>query len=377
MSNRSIEGRGRESRNPCRVMVVDDSAIARGIVTRTLEEEADIKVVASVSNGLMALKAVERQEIDIVVLDIEMPELDGLAALPRLLEIKPDLKVIMVSSASQRDADISLKTMAMGAADYVAKPKAGLGGAESFRVELVSKVRAHGACAAEVPKKKPEPVPPATAVKVQAGPAAPVVRGKPKTLIRPDAIAIGSSTGGPQALSEVLKNLDPNLTQPILVTQHMPATFTALLAEHMTRYSGRPAAEARDGEPLVQGRIYIAPGGKHMLVEPRAAGGMILRLDDGPPENSCKPAVDPMLRSLARHYRERLLAVILTGMGNDGLKGCQTVLEEGGRVLAQDRESSVVWGMPGAVAQAGICEEILPLQKIGPAILRIAAGEKI
>ena len=375
MNNRSIEVRGRESRGPCRVMVVDDSAIARGIVTRTLEEETDIKVVASVSNGLMALKTIGRQEIDVVVLDIEMPELDGLAALPRLLEMKPDLKVIMVSSASQRDADISLKTMAMGAADYVAKPKAGLGGAESFRVELVNKVRAHGVCATEVSKKKPEPAPPPTATKVQDNPAAPIVRSTFKAF-RPDAIAIGSSTGGPQALAEVLKDLNPGLTQPILVTQHMPATFTALLGEHMTRYSGRLAAEARDGEPLEKGRIYIAPGGKHMLVEQRATGGLILRLDDGPPENSCKPAVDPMLRSLARHYKERLLAVILTGMGSDGLKGCQTVLEEGGRVLAQDRESSIVWGMPGAVAQAGICEEILPLQKIGPAIARIAAGEK-
>lgn len=375
MSNRSIEGRGRELQGPCRVMVVDDSAVARGIVTRTLEEEAGIKVVASVPNGLMALKTIERQEIDIVILDIEMPELDGLAALPRLLEIKPDLKVIMVSSASQRDAEISLKTMAMGAADYVAKPKAGLGGAESFRVELVSKVKAHGAYVSqETGKKSKSPQPrPVSKVQVKTPATTPQTARK---LSRPDAIAIGSSTGGPQALAEVLKDIDPALRQPILVTQHMPATFTALLAEHMTRYSGRPAAEARDGEPLEDGRIYIAPGGKHMLVEPRAAGGLILRLDDGPPENSCKPAVDPMLRSLARHYKERLLAVILTGMGSDGLKGCQTVLEEGGRVLAQDRESSVVWGMPGAVAQAGICEEILPLQKMGPAIARIAAGEE-
>lgn len=375
MSNRSIEGSGRKLQGPCRVMVVDDSAVARGIVTRTLEEEAGIKVVASVPNGLMALKTIERQEIDIVILDIEMPELDGLAALPRLLEIKPDLKVIMVSSASQRDAEISLKTVAMGAADYVAKPKAGLGGAESFRVELVSKVKAHGACVSHAPKEKPEAKQLRPEAKVQVkSPAA--TQYTARKLSRPDAIAIGSSTGGPQALAEVLKDIDPALRQPILVTQHMPATFTALLAEHMTRYSGRPAAEARDGEPLEDGRIYIAPGGKHMLVEPRAAGGLILRLDDGPPENSCKPAVDPMLRSLARYYKERLLAVILTGMGSDGLKGCQTVLEEGGRVLAQDRESSVVWGMPGAVAQAGICEEILPLQKMGPAIARIAAGEK-
>ena len=152
MSNSSMEDRGKEMRGPCRVMVVDDSAVARGIVTRTLEEEASIKVVASVSNGLMALKAIERQEIDVVILDIEMPELDGLAALPRLLEIKPDLKVIMVSSASQRDADMSLKTMAMGAAGYVEKPKAGLGGAESFRAELVKTVKAQNACATEAPK---------------------------------------------------------------------------------------------------------------------------------------------------------------------------------------------------------------------------------
>lgn len=376
MSKDSVVSHSMDPQHPCRVMVVDDSAVARGIVTRTLQEEAGIKVVASVPNGLMALKAIEKQEIDIVILDIEMPELDGLAALPRLLEMQPDLKVIMVSSASQRDADISLKTMAMGAADYVAKPKAGLGGADGFRTELLSKVRAHSACTSEAPKKKKsETAQPRPEANVQVKSPATITRAVRK-LSRPDAIAIGSSTGGPQALAEVLKNIDPALRQPILVTQHMPATFTALLAEHMTRYSGRLAAEARDGEPLEEGRIYIAPGGKHMLVEPRAAGGAILRLDDGPPENSCKPAVDPMLRSLARHFKERLLAVILTGMGSDGLKGCRTVLEEGGRVLAQDRESSVVWGMPGAVAQAGICEEILPLQKIGPAIVRVAAGEK-
>jgi two-component system, chemotaxis family, protein-glutamate methylesterase/glutaminase len=355
----------------CHVMVVDDSAIARGIVTRTLEEEQGIKVVASVPNGLMALKAIGNHEIDVVVLDIEMPQLDGLAALPQLLERRPGLKVIMVSSASQRDADISLKTMAMGAADYVAKPMAGLGGAESFRAELVRKVREHGARRTASARKKHTPAKSAASTGVQ-----PAASRKPaRKLVKPEVIAIGSSTGGPQALAEVVRNIDPAFTQPILVTQHMPATFTALLAEHMTRSSGRLAAEARDGEPLEPGRIYIAPGGKHMLVEQRAAGGAIIRLDDGPPENSCKPAVDPMLRSLAKTFGERLLVVILTGMGCDGLKGSQTVIEEGGRVLAQDRESSVVWGMPGAVAQAGLCEEILPLWQIGAAIARIAGGE--
>ncbi|WP_293210857.1 chemotaxis response regulator protein-glutamate methylesterase [Parvibaculum sp.] len=357
----------------CRVMVVDDSAIARGIVVRTLQEEPGIEVVASVPNGLMALKAMAAHDMDVVVLDIEMPELDGLAALPRLLEAKPNLKVIMVSSASQRDADISLKTMAMGAADYVAKPSAGLGGAESFRAELVRKVRAHAASRKPAPKRPPREKPPVREVAATA--PVPIRRRAAAEKRCPELIAIGSSTGGPQALAEVLRDLAPRITQPILITQHMPATFTTLLAEHMSRYSGRPAAEARDGETIEAGRIYIAPGGKHLLVEPRAAGGLLVRLDDGPPENSCKPAVDPMLRSLARVFGEKLLVVILTGMGNDGLKGCEVVAREGGRVLAQDRETSVVWGMPGAVAQAGLCEEILPLRQIGPAIARIAGGE--
>ena len=155
----------------------------------------------------------------------------------------------------------------------------------------------------------------------------------------------------------------------------MPATFTGLLAQHMTRYSGRAATEAEDGERIEAGHIYIAPGGKHLMVEQAAAGGFLIRLDDGPPENSCKPAVDPMLRSLARIFGNRLLTVILTGMGCDGLKGCEAVVQSGGRVLAQDRETSVVWGMPGAVAQAGLCQEILPLSQIGPAIARIAGRE--
>jgi two-component system chemotaxis response regulator CheB len=196
-----------------------------------------------------------------------------------------------------------------------------------------------------------------------------------ETFPRPEVIAIGSSTGGPQALAEVLKDLPPSVSQPILVTQHMPATFTALLAQHMTRYAGRLAAEARDGERIEPGRIYIAPGGKHLVAEQGAAGGILIRLDDGPPENSCKPAVDPMLRSLARIYGDRLLTIILTGMGCDGLKGCEAVVNAGGRVMAQDRETSVVWGMPGAVAQAGLCRDVLPLRQIGSALKRIAGGE--
>ena len=367
LTDASVESR------PCRVMVVDDSAVARGIVTRTLEQESGIRVVASAPNGVMALKAMMNHEIDVVVLDIEMPELDGMAALPKLLAVDPDVKIIMASAASHRDADIAMKAMAIGAVDFVQKPTAGLGGAESFRSELVAKVKLHAARRASAGAGSGTRVLPSPKV---AKPIAPqrTAGSRSRKIERPDIIAIGSSTGGPQALAEVLKNLAPSGHQPILVTQHMPASFTALLAEHMSRYSGRPASEARDGDVLRPDHIYIAPGGKHLLIESRAAGGAIIRLDDGPPENSCKPAVDPMLRSLARIYKNRLLAVILTGMGCDGLRGCEEVVSEGGNVLAQDQESSVVWGMPGAVAQAGFCSEILPLTEIGPAIVRIAGG---
>ncbi len=363
----------------CRVMVVDDSAIARGIVTRTLSEAPGISVVASVPNGLMALKTLGTHDVDVAVLDIEMPELDGLAALPRMLELNPALKVIMVSAASQKDADISLKTMAMGAADYVEKPKAGLGGADAFYAELVSKVRQHAGAGRYAERESRRAKPERSSQAAPATAPAPASRKaglRKEVYPRPEIIAIGSSTGGPQALAEVLKNLPPSLTQPIFITQHMPATFTALLAQHMTRYSGRIAAEAQDGERIEQSRIYIAPGGKHLVAEQAAAGGVLIRLDDGPPENSCKPAVDPMLRSLARIFGDRLLTVILTGMGCDGLKGCEAVVDAGGHVLAQDRDTSVVWGMPGAVAQAGLCQDILPLQQIGPEIARIAGGKR-
>lgn len=356
----------------CRVMVVDDSAIARGIVTRTLEEDRGIKVVASAPNGVMALKAMRSHEIDVVILDIEMPELDGMATLPRLLAANPDLKIIMASAASQHDADVTLKAISMGAVDYIPKPSTGLGGAASFRQELIDKVKMHGARDAASVKAVRRPAP-------KAAPAAtPTITQRSigrNQIERPDVIAIGSSTGGPQALAEVLRDLDAHIWQPILITQHMPATFTAMLAEHMTRYSGRVAAEARDGELLSPGRIYVAPGGKHLLVETQAAGGVRIRLDDGPPENSCKPAVDPMLRSLSRIFKNKLLVVILTGMGCDGLKGCEEVVNGGGIVLAQDQETSVVWGMPGAVVQAGLCREVLPLSLIGPAIAQISGGE--
>ncbi|MGV8997327.1 MAG: protein-glutamate methylesterase/protein-glutamine glutaminase [Parvibaculaceae bacterium] len=374
---------GRESdENATRVMVVDDSSIVRGIVIRTLETSPRIKVVASVANGALAVKMLATVECDVIVLDIEMPELDGISALPLLLAINPNVKIIMSSTLTRRGAEISLKAMSLGAADYVAKPTSNIGAADAFRAELLGKVQAYGARArlgriVRTPAKTGATSEVAAPVARIGGvaPSGPLTLRK-SIIEKPSIIAIGASTGGPQALSEVLKNLGHGVTQPIVITQHMPPTFTAILAEHMNRYAGRPAAEAVDGEVLQGGRIYVAPGGIHMLFE--AVGAQtVVRLNDGPMENSCKPAVDPMFRSLSDIYKKKLFTVILTGMGYDGLKGAKYAIDAGAALIAQDQASSIVWGMPGAVAQAGLCNAVLPLAQIGQAIGRVARGEKL
>ena len=379
MSDDLVKARSVPQEQQARVMVVDDSSVVRGIITRALEATPGVKVVASVANGALAIKMLPSIACDIIVLDIEMPQMDGMIALPQLLAIDPGVRIIMVSGLTRRNAEVSLRALALGAADYVPKPSTGLGTADEFRAELVAKVLAHAARGQRGRNAQPQPAAPVTAPAAQAAriagvaPSGPIMLRK-APIERPAIIAIGSSTGGPQALSEVLKNLGSGVTQPIVITQHMPPTFTAILAEHMNRYAGRPAAEAQDGEVVLGGRIYVAPGGLHMLFEASGAR-TVIRLSDGPLENSCRPAVDPMLRSLSGIYQKKLLTVILTGMGYDGLKGSKVAVEAGGALIAQDQASSVVWGMPGAVAQAGICNAVLPLAEIGQAIGRVARGE--
>lgn len=360
-----------------RVMVVDDSAVIRGLLTRALELDPEISVVTSVANGQMAVNSIARSEVEVVVLDIEMPIMDGLTALPKLLEARPGVQVVMASTLTRKNADISLKAMRAGAADYVTKPSSSseLTSAESFKRELSEKVKALGANARRrlgAPKQSgalravaPRPVPVPRQVVLRRAPT-----------LGPRALAIGSSTGGPQALLKVLGDLKGPLEMPVFITQHMPATFTTLLAEHISRVSGRPAREAVDGELAMPGTIYVAPGDWHMRAE-QTPGGVRLRVDQAPPENFCRPSVDPMLRSLVAIYGSRLLAVMLTGMGSDGLKGCRAVVEAGGGVVAQDEASSVVWGMPGAAATNGLCYAVLPLDRIAdhlkPLLARSAA----
>ena len=563
--------------SPYKVLIVDDSAIVRGLVTRMMTEDAEIEVVGSVNNGEEALSVMEQGGVEVIVLDIEMPVMDGLTALPKLLEIDPTVRVIMASTLTKRNADISFQAMTLGAVDYIPKPSSSkdLNVGAGFRAELLDKVKAwaeqrrkmlevehaHIEQQAEVRQEladtpapeagqaseplaahppeqdhehddttghqdgkatafraemsvehqqlhkqgriqrkrftaelrprpmqqhprpqamqtRPAPVQPnpasqtptsaqpssgadkaassdgvsatrsaavsnaiptrpqtpsrdpgrlirdaaiaaggsghksastpsrtsptASAARTVAAPKRasanvadgakvsraarggvapapvrrPASRGEvtllPEKRLTVEAIAIGSSTGGPQALFEVLRGLN-GVRQPIFITQHMPATFTTILAEHITRLTGLKCQEGKNNMPIAGGQVYLAPGDYHMTVEGRG-GSRHLMLNQNPPENFCRPSVDPMLRSLVASYGGNILTAILTGMGQDGMLGGRDVVNAGGMVVAQDEQSSVVWGMPGAAAHAGICSAILPVGGIAAYIKKFAGG---
>lgn len=337
-----------------RVMLCDDSLVIRGALSRMLEAEPGIQVVARASNGRLGVEEVQRQvkagtPIDVVVLDIEMPVMDGMAALPEILKADPGIRVLMASTLTTRGADIALRALRLGAADYVAKPAAAQIADDSFRTDLLAKIRGLSRTRRQ---RRAGPPPPGTPVALRAGPTRP-----------PLVLAVGSSTGGPQALFTLMQGLGKTVPVPIILTQHMPAAFTPILADHLNRIGGPPCAEARDGDVLEAGRAYLAPGDRHLLVE-GTPGALRARLSDGPPENFCRPSVDPMLRSATQACGGRVLVAMLTGMGHDGLAGSRQVVAAGGGVVAQDEASSVVWGMPGAVAQAGLCCHVMPIATI-------------
>ncbi len=390
-STSSSTSAGTAANPPFRVMVVDDSAVIRGLVTRILEAENDILVVASVGDGSRALKALENDpSIEVVLLDIEMPVMDGLTTLPRLLEIDPNIKVVMSSTLTLQNADVSMRAMSMGAADYIPKPTSmtGVSGSQDFRRDVIEKVRVLGSARREksgmpdvsaAPQKKAALVKPKPGDKPEVRPG--LYRNKPIVLretspLTPLVVAIGSSTGGPQALFELFEQLGNSVKLPIFITQHMPPTFTTILAERINRLTGGNCKEAVDGEPVLENRVYVAPGDYHMRIKSEN-GDRVVQLDQSPPENFCRPAVDPMYRSMATAYGGRVLGVILTGMGSDGFKGGEKLIESGGTIIAQDDDTSVVWGMPGAVATGGLCSAVLPIKEIAPAIKRLVAGEKL
>jgi two-component system chemotaxis response regulator CheB len=316
-----------------------------------------------------------------------MPVLDGISALPQLLAKKRDLIVIMASTLTRRNAEISFKALSLGASDYIPKPETTRepAAADIFHHDLIQKIRSFGAklrrAAPASPSLAPSHAPahdkamPRSAAAPAHASHAPLVR-RAFSPHAPRVLLIGSSTGGPQALMALVTELGPVIDRfPVLITQHMPPTFTTILAEHLARSSRRPAHEAIDGETIKPGQIYLAPGGRHMRVVRHGADAAIA-LDDGPPVNFCKPAVDPLFTSAIDIWQGGTLALVLTGMGSDGMRGGKDIVAAGGSVIAQDEASSVVWGMPGAVANAGVCAAILPLNQIAPKLVRLFAGDR-
>jgi len=367
-----------------RVMVVDDAVVVRGLFARWVEAEGDLELVASLRTGREAVRQLERANPDVVVLDVEMPELDGISALPQLLAKKRDLVVIMASTVTRRNAEIALRALALGAADYIPKPPSirevtiSLG----FRRELIEKIRQLGLRTRRLrqtparPVAVPKPVlqKRLRAEAAAAEPAEIVLR--PLPTIPPRVLLIGASTGGPQALNSVVTKIGGVLERaPVLITQHMPPTFTAILADHLARVSQRPVREAVDGEEINAGTIYIAPGGRHMKVG-RRDGIAVIALDNGPQINFSKPSVDPLFVSAAEVWGGKLLGLMLTGMGSDGLNGARALVAAGGCIVAQDEATSVVWGMPGQVVHAGLCSALLPLNTIGLRLTRMFTGER-
>jgi two-component system, chemotaxis family, protein-glutamate methylesterase/glutaminase len=369
---------------PIRVMVVDDAVVVRGLVSRWIEEEPGLVLAASVRTGRDAVAQIERARPDVVVLDVEMPELDGISALPLLLEKNRDLVVIMASTLTRRNAEISLRALSLGAADYIPKPETnhGITTSATFRRELIDKIRQLGGRrrrrdGLSAPPLSASPgARPALRAVAPAVAAPPSIKMRPFTAVLPRVLVIGSSTGGPQALAQVVARLGGIVERtPVLITQHMPPTFTTILAEHLARASGRPVYEPADGEPINPGTLYLAPGGKHMRVARRNAVPVIA-IDEGPLVNFCRPAVDPLFSSVAQVWGSATLAVILTGMGSDGTRGAADIVAAGGSVIAQDEATSVVWGMPGSAAQAGWCSAVLPLDQIAPKLVGLFTRDR-
>ncbi len=359
---------------PVRVMIVDDAVVVRGLVSRWVGLESDMQVVRVCKNGREALEQFDVANPDIVVLDIEMPELDGIATLKALHQRRPRLPVIMASTLTKRGAEVTLKALSLGASDCVPKPDINQtpGAAEGFRRELIDNIR-HlcGRRSAARPLPRHE---------IRAAPLTHKALGsdikqRAFSKVLPRAILVGASTGGPQALQVLVKDLVPVIDRvPVLIVQHMPPIFTATLAEHLGRVAGKPAREAINGEPLKAGMIYVAPGGKHLALIKREHGVEVV-IDDSAPIHFCKPAVDALFLSAASALDGRALCIVLTGMGADGKKGALAIADNGGNVIAQDEATSVIWGMPGSAVNAGACAAVLPINEIGPKAVRIVLGD--
>jgi len=349
-----------------RVLVVDDSVVTRRLLSDVIAGDPDLEVVGAAATGRIALAKIPRDCPDLVILDIEMPEMNGLETLTEIRKIYPRLPVIIFSALTARGATVTLDALALGANDYVTKPQAGSidEAVRRVRADLIPKIKVfcRGVLAPDKAPDRPELARAST-------------RG---SLVRPPLgiVAIGVSTGGPAALGNVLPLLPADFPVPIVIVQHMPPIFTRMLAERLAAKCAIRVREAEAGDRLVPGYAWIAPGDRHMvLARDRDAVQVILNQD--PPENSCRPAADVLFRSVVQHFGARTLAVVLTGMGHDGLRGCERVREAGGQIIVQDEGTSVVWSMPGHVANAGLADEVLPVEDVAAAVLRRVQANRL
>ena len=364
-----------------RVLVVDDAVVIRKIVTDVLTGDPELEIAGTAANGKIALQKIPMVKPDIIILDVEMPEMDGLETLRAVRDKYRHLPVIMSSTLTERGAATTIEALSRGASDYVCKP-ANVGSVvaarERIKEELIPKLK--GLCAYRLLGSS------STAASMPSGEtAAPRLWKPPQGARQPtmvQIVAIGVSTGGPTALAEVLRPFTADFPVPIVIVQHMPPVFTGLLAERLNDKSGLGVREGAENMVVEAGHAYIAPGGSHM--ELRRCGTEIrIVLNQEPPENSCRPSVDPLFRSVVQLYGSGTLAVILTGMGRDGYQGCECVRRAHGQIICQDKATSVVWGMPGFVAEAGIADAILPLPQVADEILqrtlrlRSAAGPAV
>ncbi len=349
-----------------RVMIVDDSAVVRGLTRRWLEPDGRIDLVKMCSDGEQAVAEAAACAPDIVLLDVEMPRMDGLAALPLIRKAVPQARIIMASSLTSRGATTTIKALSLGAADYIAKPDAAsLGSAEAYRRDLIEKILALA------PRGVASADPVSRAATVQSFKLRPAPL---RAVAKPLALVVAASTGGPQALQTFLQPIARRIDAPILIVQHMPASFTPVFAEKLGQAVGKPCREAKDGEPVAPGSFLLAPGDWHMRLEQRG-GAIHIRLDQSAAVNFCRPAADPLFEAAAQVYGPRLAAIVLTGMGADGRAGSGRIVAAGGRVAVQDEATSVVWGMPGAVAMAGHAEAVEPLEALSQRALRLMNGD--
>ena len=341
--------------NKIKVLLVDDSAVIRKVLGDLLSSDPLIEVVGTAANGKIALEQLERLKPDIVTLDIEMPEMNGLETVERIRQKDKKIPIIMCSSLTSDGATHTLNALSLGASDYVTKPSShGANTRDVVGDDLVRKIKGlvNANCSSAIASPLMESRLSCSAtLKCQVNASS------------PDVIAIGVSTGGPNALAELIPLLPRDLKSPVLIVQHMPPVFTKLLAERLNDHSPLPVFEAQHAQEVKPGHIYLAPGGMHMEIK-KVLGRVLIQLNENPPENSCRPAVDVLFRSVARVYRSQTLAIVLTGMGQDGLKGCREIKAAGGEILIQDRESSAVWGMPGAIYEAGLNPSIFTLPQI-------------